>query len=546
MLFNSQEFLFVFLPATLLGFYWVGRVSRQWAILWLILTSLLFYGWWRPLNILIIGPSIIVNYLVASFLLRLSQRGDAPRMSRAVLLAGILFNVAFLGFFKYADFVYGTINDVFGANLILLHVILPLGISFITFQKIAFLIDVQAGRVKAFTFREYCTFVLFFPQLIAGPIVHYREMMPQFAAATCRFDKENFAVGLTLLVFGLFKKGVLADSIAPLITPIYQHSAAGGKTSLALAWLAAVGFTLQIYFDFSGYTDMALGLGRFFGIKLPPNFNSPLKASNIIDFWLNWHMTLTRFLTAYIYNPLVLWMTRRRAVQGRPGFGGRNPTFGAFVSLLMAPLITTMFISGLWHGAGYGFIIWGLINGVYLTVNHGWRVYAAHRWRDRARYQRVMKPVGFVVTFLSVTTAMVFFRATTVRSAVDVLKGLIGQNGVTLPQTLFDHLGPSLTSALYRLGVMSDSFLTAHDFEMAAIWAAVLLFIALVCPNTLQILAPYEPALGVKPASTAPIIGRLRIPAWGPSLPWAAAISIVAAVAIFSTGGPSEFLYWQF
>ena len=184
--------------------------------------------------------------------------------------------------------------------------------------------------MKAFTFREYCTFVLFFPQLIAGPIVHYREMMPQFAAATCRFDKENFAVGLTLLFFGLFKKGVLADNIAPLITPIYQHSAAGGHTPLLLAWMAAVGFTLQIYFDFSGYTDMALGLGRFFGIKLPPNFNSPLKASSIIDFWLNWHMTLTRFLTAYIYNPLVLWMTRRRVAKGRPGFGGRNPSVGAF------------------------------------------------------------------------------------------------------------------------------------------------------------------------------------------------------------------------
>ena len=319
MLFNSHEFLFVFLPATLLGFFLLGRVSRQAAILWLILTSLVFYGWWRPLNILIIGPSIIINYCLASYLLRLSERGDKPGLSRAVLLLGILFNVVFLGFFKYADFVTGTINDVFGANFVLLHIILPLGISFITFQKIAFLIDVQAGRVKAFTFREYCTFVLFFPQLIAGPIVHYREMMPQFAAATCRFDKENFAVGLTLLFFGLFKKGVLADNIAPLITPIYQHSAeAGGHTPMLIAWLAALGFTLQIYFDFSGYTDMALGLGRFFGIKLPPNFNSPLKASNIVDFWINWHMTLTRFLTAYLYNPLVLWLTRRRLTQGRP------------------------------------------------------------------------------------------------------------------------------------------------------------------------------------------------------------------------------------
>src|SRR5271154_5933749 len=514
MLFNSHEFLFIFLPATLLGFYLLGRVSRPSAILWLILASLVFYGWWRPLNILIIGPSIIVNYFLASFLLRLSQRGDQPGLSRAVLIVGILFNVAFLGFFKYADFVYGAINDVFGANLILLHIILPLGISFITFQKIAFLIDVQAGRVKAFTFREYCTFVLFFPQLIAGPIVHYREMMPQFAAATCRFDKENFAVGLTLLFFGLFKKVVLADNIAPLVTPIYEHSAAAGHTPFLLAWMAAVGFTLQLYFDFSGYTDMALGLGRFFGIKLPPNFNSPLKASSIIDFWLNWHMTLTRFLTAYIYNPLVLWLTRRRAVKGRPGFGVRNPTFGAFVSLLMVPLTTTMFISGLWHGAGYGFIIWGLLHGVFLTINHGWRAFAAHRWRNRASYDRIMKPAGFVLTFVSVTAAMVFFRAQTVRSALDLAKGVFGLNGVAL-----------------RHGAQAIAETYSTDIQKTALWIAILLFIALVCPNTLQILAPYEPALPVKPASTTPIIGRLRIPAWGPSLPWAVAVSAVAAIA---------------
>jgi alginate O-acetyltransferase complex protein AlgI len=529
MLFNSQEFLFVFLPLTLLGFYLLGRVSRQSATLWLILTSLIFYGWWRPLNILIIGPSIIINYLLASYLLRLSQRGDQPGLSRAVLLAGILFNVAFLGFFKYADFVYGAINDAFGANFILLHIILPLGISFITFQKIAFLIDVQAGRVKAFTFREYCTFVLFFPQLIAGPIVHYREMMPQFATASFRFDKENFAVGLTLLFFGLFKKGVLADNIAPLVTPIYEHSAAAGHTPLMLAWVAAVGFTLQVYFDFSGYTDMALGLGRFFGIKLPPNFNSPLKASSIIDFWLNWHMTLTRFLTAYIYNPMVLSLTRRRIVKGRPGFASRNPPLGAFVSLLMVPLITTMFIAGLWHGAGYGFIIFGLVHGVYLVINHGWRVYAAHRWRGRAAYAQIMKPVGWVLTFVAVIVGMLFFRALTLRSAIDLVKGVFGLNGLSMPH------GAAAIASTY-----------GTDIEKALMWIAILLFIALICPNTLQMLAPYEPALGVKPASTAPIIGRLRIPAWGPSLPWAVAISVIAAVAIFSTGGPSEFLYWQF
>jgi D-alanyl-lipoteichoic acid acyltransferase DltB (MBOAT superfamily) len=529
MLFNSQEFLFVFLPATLVGFYLLGATSRPAAIIWLSLLSLVFYGWWRPVNILIIGPSIIINYALASILLRLNQNKGSRSLSRAALVLGLAFNVLFLGFFKYTDFLYGTINDVFGAKLILMNVILPLGISFITFQKIAFLIDVQAGRVKSFSFREYCTFVLFFPQLVAGPIVHYREMMPQFDVATCRFSKENFAVGLTLLFFGLFKKGVLADNIAPLVTPIYEHSAAAGKTSFLLAWMAAIGFTLQLYFDFSGYTDMALGLARFFGIKLPPNFNSPLKAPSIIDFWLRWHMTLTRFLTAYLYNPLVLWLTRRRTAKGRPGFGLRNPTLGAFVSLLMVPLMTTMLISGVWHGAGYGFIIWGLLHGAFLTINHGWRVFAAHRWRNRASYDRVMKPAGFVLTFVSVTTAMVFFRASTVKSAIDLVKGVTGLNGFSLP---------------HGVGAVAQTY--GADIEKAVMWIAVLLFIALVCPNTLEILAPYEPALGMKPRSTAPLIGRFRIPHWGPSLPWAVAVSAVAAIAIFAIGGPSEFLYWQF
>jgi D-alanyl-lipoteichoic acid acyltransferase DltB (MBOAT superfamily) len=543
MLFNSADFLFVFLPAALSGFYFLGAISRTSAIRWLILVSLVFYAWWRPVNVLIIAPSIVINFALAWTLLRLNQNEDSRRASNAVLLLGISFNVVFLGFFKYTDFIAGTINDVFGANLVLRHIILPLGISFITFQKIAFLIDVQAGRVRSFTFQDYCTFVLFFPQLVAGPIVHYREMMPQFHAASCRFEKENVAIGLTLLFFGLFKKVVFADKIAPLVTPIYDHAAAGGKTSFLLAWMAAIGFTLQIYFDFSGYTDMALGLARFFGIRLPPNFNSPLRASNIIDFWLRWHMTLTRFLTGYIYNPLLLWLTRRRLAKGKPGFGGRNTTVGAFASLLMFPLVITMFVSGLWHGAGYGFIVWGLLHGFYLTINHGWRVVAARLWPDRPRYDRIMKPAGVVLTFVSVSAAMIFFRSPTMTSAIDLVKGIIGLNGIALPQGLFDRLGP-LSSTFHGAGVIADEAWSSHDFAKTAILISVLTFVAVACPNTLQILARYEPALGMKPQPTRLVIGRIL--EWNASLPWAIAVSAIAAIAIVSIGGPSEFLYWQF
>jgi D-alanyl-lipoteichoic acid acyltransferase DltB (MBOAT superfamily) len=542
MLFNSSEFLFVFLPLTLFGYYFLGTLSRTAALYWLILVSLAFYAWWRPVNVLIIAPSIAINFVLARALLRLNEKEDSRRASKAVLVLGIAFNVAFLGFFKYTDFIVGTINDVFSENLVLRHIILPLGISFITFQKIAFLIDVQGGRVKSFTLRDYSIFVLFFPQLVAGPIVHYREMMPQFHAAPYRFDKENVAVGVTLLLVGLFKKVVFADNIAIFVTPIYEHSAAEGGTTFLLAWMAAIGFTLQLYFDFSGYSDMALGLARFFGIRLPQNFDSPLRASSIIDFWLRWHMTLTRFLTAYLYNPLTLRLTRRQLAKGRPGFGARNATAGTFVYLLMFPTVVTMSISGLWHGAGYGFVVWGLLHGFYLTINHGWRVVKARLWADRKIYVSIMDPLAFLLTFLSITAAMVFFRSPTMVSAIDLVKGIIGLNGIGLPQALLDHLGP-LTQKLHAVGVVAESW-SLSDFAKTALWIFILMFVALACPNALQILARYEPALGVTPQSakfrSGPVIE------WNASLLWALAVSALAAIAIVSMGGPSEFLYWQF
>jgi alginate O-acetyltransferase complex protein AlgI len=544
-LFNSYEFIFVFLPVTLAGFFSLGLFSRTAALRWVIFASLSFYALWRPVNVLIIAPSILINFVLARSLERLAVDDKQPRMSRFVLLLGIAFNIAFLGYFKYIDFGLSTISDIFGTKLVLTHVILPLGISFITFQKIAFLIDVHAGRVKSFALQDYCLFVLFFPQLIAGPIVHYREMMPQFHSASCRFDKENFAVGLTLLSFGLFKKVVLADHIATVVTPIYNQAASGGGTSLLLAWAAAIGFTLQIYFDFSGYTDMALGAARFFGVRLPQNFSSPLKASNIIDFWLRWHMTLTRFLTAYIFNPLTIWMTRHRLAKGGPVLSGRNTSIGAFAYLLMFPLLVTMFLSGLWHGAGYGFVIWGLIHGFYLTINHAWRLIRPQLWSDRQSYERLMYPIGWLLTFIAVAVAMIFFRSPTISSAADLMQGLIGQNGIALPQEIYSHFGP-LAGWLHRAGVASVSpeLWSGREFTRMVIWILGSMFVALACPNTLQVLDRYEPALGVKPPTTdSP---RRRIIEWNPSLPWAIGMSIVAAIAMLSLGGQSEFLYWQF
>jgi alginate O-acetyltransferase complex protein AlgI len=542
MLFNSYEFIFVFLPVALAAFFVLGTISRTWALSSIVVASLAFYTWWRPVNVLIILPAILVNFTVARTLQRLCTQ-DKGGLSKAVLLFGVAFNVAFLGYFKYANFAAIVANDVFGRDLVLTQIILPLGISFITFQLIAFLVDVHGGRIESFSLRKFCLFVLFFPQLIAGPIVHYREMMPQFDRASCRFDKQNVSVGLTLFAFGLFKKVVLADSIAPLITPIFNQAVSGAEISLLTAWTAAIGFTMQIYFDFSGYTDMALGIARFFGIRLPQNFNSPLRASSIIDFWLRWHMSLTRFLTAYIYNPLSLSLTRRRLAKGKAVFGGRNTTLGAFLKLLMFPTMFTMFISGVWHGAGYTFVFWGLLHGAYLTINHGWRQLGPKLWPDKQSYTRFMEPAGLMLTFICVAASMIVFRATTMDSAFNLLGGMIGLNGLALPTAVLDRLGP-LTGWLQQAGV-ARGLEAGLEVPKLMIWIPALTFIALACPNTLQLLARYEPALGVKAPPSDREAGRMAI-AWSASPAWAIVLSIVAAIGIFHLGGQSEFLYWQF
>ena len=542
MLFNSYEFIFVFLPVTLAVFFVLGTISRTWALSSVIVASLCFYAYWRPLNVLIISPAILVNFTLARTLQRLVPQ-KKQGLSRAVLVGGVGFNVAFLGYFKYANFAATVAHDLFGRDLVLTQIILPLGISFITFQMIAFLVDVQGGRIQSFSLRDFFLFALFFPQLIAGPIVHYREMMPQFKRASCRFDKEDVSVGLTLFAFGLFKKVVLADSIAPLVAPIYVQATSGAHISFVTAWMAAIGFTMQIYFDFSGYTDMALGIARLFGIRLPQNFYSPLRASNIIDFWLHWHMTLTRFLTAYIYNPLALSLTRRRLAKRKAIYGGRNTTLGAFVELLMFPTVFTMFVSGLWHGAGYTFIVWGLLHGVYLTINHGWRRLGPGLWPDKQSYARFMEPAGFVLTFVCVAASMIIFRATSMDSAINLLKGMIGLNGLALPSSVLDHLGP-LAGWLGEAGV-ARGLEPGVEINQIVPWILALTFIALACPNTLQILARYEPALGVKAPASESSAWRRAI-AWSASPAWAIVLSVVAAVGILHLGGQSEFLYWQF
>jgi alginate O-acetyltransferase complex protein AlgI len=544
MLFNSFPFIFGFLPVVLAGFYTLGHWRRDWAISWLILASFFFYAWWRPLNVLLITPSILVNYVLARTIERLAGAGAKPRAASAVLVVGIIFNLCFLGYFKYVNFFGSVIGDVFGVDLVLAKIILPLGISFITFQKIAFLVDVHSGRVKSFTLGDYALFVLFFPQLVAGPIVHYREMMPQFHAAPCRFHAEDAAVGISLFAFGLFKKAVLADSIASFSSPIYADAAQGNPISLFYAWIAAIGFMLQVYFDFAGYSEMALGIARFFGIKLPMNFNSPLKAASVIEFWQRWHMTLTRFLTAYLYNPMTMALTRRRMAKGLPVAGGRNTSPSAFVTLVAFPTLVTFLVCGLWHGAGYQYVIWGFMHGVFLTINQGWRmVRRRYLPASKAELARALRPFGRALTFLSIVAAIVIFRAPTLGAAVDLWKGMVGLNGITVPEGIYGGAG-ALSVGLDAINATPDPS-SGSKFLESWTWIAVLLFIAWALPNSLEMLRRHEPALGVA-ADAAPDDGRLPRLLWRPSFAWAAALAAMAFAGILSLGQLSEFLYWQF
>jgi D-alanyl-lipoteichoic acid acyltransferase DltB (MBOAT superfamily) len=520
MLFNSYEFIFAFLPAAAAVFYVLGRASRAAALSWLIAVSLFFYAWWRPLNLLLLSPSILINLLLARSLRRLGETPGRERAANLVLAAGVAFNLAFLGYFKYRNFFLEGVNDAFGTAFVLTNLILPLGISFITFQKIAFLVDVHARLVTSFTVRDYCLFVLFFPQLIAGPIVHYRELMPQFHKADCRFNATDVSVGLTLFFLGLFKKVVLADGIAPLVSSIYEAAAGGDSIALVPAWLAAVGFTLQIYFDFSGYSDMAIGAARLFGVRLPPNFDSPLRATNIIDFWLRWHITLTRFLTAYVYNPLLLTLTRRRLARGLSPVGGRNTTVGAFLSLLVFPTMLTMLLSGLWHGAGYLFLFWGALHGVYLSINHAWRMFGPRTRPAGPAAAMAGSLAGLSITLAAVVVGMVFFRAASWAAATDIVSGMAATNGIV------------------------GAVLSQRDIVVLTRWVAVLLFIALAMPNTLRLLERFEPALGFTPRADGPIVDLA--PKWRPSPAWAVVLAAVAVAAIMRLSGPSEFLYWQF
>lgn len=409
MLFNSYSFIFLFLPMVFLGFFQLGRLHHAYAAAWLALSSLFFYGYWNPAYVGLLLGSIVFNYALGMWIAKAGVKQDTRRKTRLLAFA-ISANLLLLAYYKYANFFLSSVNSITGSSLSLGEIILPLGISFFTFTQIAFLVDTWQGKVKEYNFIHYVLFVTYFPHLIAGPVLHHAEMMPQFArAATYRINWDNVATGLLLFTLGLCKKVLWADSLAPYATAIFDgvdHGmTVGTLPTIYEAWSGALAYTLQIYFDFSGYTDMALGIALMFNIRLPINFDSPYKATSIFDFWRRWHMTLSRFLRDYLYIPLG---------------GNRKGKLCRYVNLLI-----TMLLGGLWHGAGWTFVVWGALHGVYLTINHLWRELVSQRFLQWAPGW-ISTLAGGALTFIAVVAAWVVFRADSMAQAMVMLNAMFG------------------------------------------------------------------------------------------------------------------------
>ena len=500
MLFNSFEFICLFLPITLAVYFLVGRArDGRLALGWLCLASLFFYAWWNPANLLIIVASVCFNYYLARHLIH-----PAPQPRRRwYLTAGVGANLALLGWFKYANFFVDNLDALTGAAIQLRHIVLPIAISFFTFQQIVFLVEAYRGQAGDYDFLHYAMLVTFFPHLIAGPIVHYREMLSQFNRPSARrFSASHMSVGVTIFCIGLFKKVVIADGVSPYANAVFGAAQSRLPVSFGEAWIGALAYTFQLYFDFSGYSDMAIGLARMFGIRFPMNFNSPYQAANIIDFWRRWHITLSRFLRDYLYIPLG---------------GNRKGPIRRHVNLLV-----TMLLGGLWHGAGWTFVVWGGLHGAYLVINHFWQA-------GRARLglgapSALGRGAARALTFGCVVLAWVFFRATSFPAATAMLRAMF-----TNPD-LHGLLRSSLVEPIPAIR-----------------WIAVLALVAWFAPNTQELLGRYRPALGFEPSPGEGSRFR-RLLLWRPSYAWSLAVALLAAASILTLwiGDNAEFLYFQF
>lgn len=442
MLFNSYEFIFIFLPVTLLGYYLSAKfIKNQAAKLFLIFASVCFYSYWDINNLPVLLASICVNYLFGRWL--------TVNRSKQVLAAGIVFNLLFLAYYKYTDFIIENLNYLFDAGFAMQNIVLPLGISFFTFTQTAYLVDVYRGETKAYSKSDYLLFVTIFPHLIAGPILYHRDMIPQFSQSErYKINYKNLTYGILWFTVGLFKKVVIADWLAIYVNRIFDNVA---NITFIDAWGGSFAYTLQLYIDFSAYSEMAIGLGLMFNYNLPLNFNMPYKATSIIDFWRRWHMTLSHFLTTYLYFPLG---------GSRTGHRMRN-------------IMITMFMCGLWHGAGWGYIIWGVLNGIYICINHIWR------------RTNIIIPnwLGWLLTINAVNFARVFFRTDTLADALKFLTIMFSFNNIAdFSMGILDlkHILEFLLIAVLTV-IGIDTINIVKKFKPTYIWLIILL-IMLIYP----------------------------------------------------------------
>lgn len=493
MLFNSHLFIFVYLPLVWIGYQWLNRSTGHLALAWLALSSLVFYGWWNPANLPIIVGSMAANFIIGRWLAMTPASLRGRR--RTGLVGGLASNLLLLGYFKYTNFALDNLTGILDWSFHIDAIVLPIGISFFTFQQIAFLVDSYRHGEQERNVVRYSLFIMFFPQLIAGPIVHHREMMPQFGRQRRETVMSDLAVGATTFAIGLFKKVVIADTVALGSTPIFDAAAMGVEPGLLTAWGAALCYSAQIYFDFSAYSDMAIGLGRIFGIRLPVNFASPYKARSIIDFWRRWHITLSRFLRDYLYIPLG---------------GNRRSHLRRYVNVLI-----TMLLGGFWHGAGWTFLLWGALHGALLALGLLWREIGPN---SRPGFG-VLAPVA---TFVCVVIAWVPFRAADLGTVGVMYEAMLGLNGVTVADGSTGRLA-------------------------AYIALPIALSIAWFLPNTQEWMRRADPTL---PSDGYPstVIDPLApgVLTWTPTARNAVVAALLFAVCVLKLNDVSEFIYFQF
>jgi D-alanyl-lipoteichoic acid acyltransferase DltB (MBOAT superfamily) len=501
MSFTSFQFILVFLPVAYIGFIAAHRFGGwQWAINFLAVISIAFYAMFGYAMLLVLVASLLLNYAAGNVIASLSNN---PRVARNALFGSIAANLGLLGYLKYTNFFIDIANQVSGSGFAHQDILVPLGVSFFTFIQIGYLIDAYNGQLVKHNFARYVVFAAFFPTVTIGPLVLQREMMEQMDnPQQSAFDVRRLIVGLTMFGMGLFKKVVIADAIAPFANQIFDGAAAGAAIDPALAWIGAVCYTLQLYFDFSGYSDMALGLGTVFGLKLPLNFDSPFKTTNISEFWRRWHMTMTRFFTNYVYSGLAMKGMRNSAKWNL----GR---VGRFVLVAAMPSVITFLVAGVWHDSGWKFVVYGLWHGLAIATFLAWREFSGVKLPSAAAWG---------LTMMAVIIGLVIFRSADVPTALGMLSNMAG-----------------LTSSSGQAIVVD----TAQAMSMIVLFGAI----TLLLPNTQQVLHHDWPTVDVKPLTSALDAGLL---AWRPALGSAIISAALFTVALTSIGSSTGFLYYKF